>query len=121
VGFPFHTKYAIVSCILHIRVSGDAHSANDVRRYLQPIVELAGELNCAVIGIRHKAKNSVGRDAVSGLIGWQAFTALARMVRQTVRVKDTDDRIVTISVGIYEFTVDHRVNVPIHQPGYTRR
>jgi len=77
--------------------AGDAHRANDVRRYLQPIVDLAGELNCAVIGIHHQAKNSAGRDAVSRLLGSQAFTALARMVMQTVRVKETDNRVITIS------------------------
>jgi RecA-family ATPase len=78
-------------------VAGDAHRANEVRRYLQPIVDLADELNCAVIGIHHHAKNSAGRDAVSRMLGSQAFTALARMVMQTVRVKDTDTRIVAIS------------------------
>ena len=78
-------------------VAGDAHRANDVRRYLQPIVDLAGELNCAVIGIHHQAKNSAGRDAVSRLLGSQAFTALARMVMQTVRVKESDNRVITIS------------------------
>lgn len=94
-------------------VAGDAHRANDVRRYLQPIVDLAAELDCAVVGIHHHAKNSAGRDAVSRLLGSQAFTALARMVMQTVRVKDSDLRIVAISKsnitldrGGFEYTIE---------------
>lgn len=65
----------IVSAIL-----GDGHKANDVRRGLQPLVDMALELDCAVIGITHFSKGSSGRDPVERVMGSQAFGALARVV-----------------------------------------
>ena len=65
----------IVNCI-----TGDAHRANDVRRNLSPIVELARELGCAVIGITHFAKGSEKRVPSERVLGSTAFTDFARMV-----------------------------------------
>jgi len=53
---------------------------HDLRRTLQPIVELGGELNCTLIGIHHQARNSAERHAVSRLLGSQAFTAAGFVV-----------------------------------------
>ncbi|TDG02092.1 topoisomerase [Paraburkholderia guartelaensis] len=61
-------------------VSGDAHKANDVRRNLQPLVDLAASYHCAVLGISHFSKGSRGNAPVERVIGSQAFGALARMV-----------------------------------------
>ena len=41
---------------------------------------------CSFAGIHHQAKNSTGPDSVSRLLGSQAFTTLARMVRQRRRM-----------------------------------
>jgi putative DNA primase/helicase len=49
-------------------VSGDMHRANDVRRSLQPVADLAAELGCAVIGITHFAKNTSGNDTTERVI-----------------------------------------------------
>lgn len=65
----------IVSAIV-----GDGHKANDVRRGLQPLVDLGLELDCAVLGITHFSKGSSGRDPVERVMGSQAFGALARVV-----------------------------------------
>ncbi len=65
----------IVNC-----VTGDAHRANDVRRNLSPIVELARELGCAVIGISHFSKGSEKRLPAERVLGSTAFTDYARMV-----------------------------------------
>jgi hypothetical protein len=56
------------------------HKANDVRRSLQAIVDFAAEMNCAVIGITHFAKNTPGRNPSERVLGSQAFAAFARMV-----------------------------------------
>ncbi len=61
-------------------VTGDSHRANDVRRNLNPIVELARDLKCAVIGISHFSKNSEGRSPAERVLGSTAFTDFARMV-----------------------------------------
>lgn len=65
----------VVSAII-----GDGHKANDVRRGLQPLVDLALSLDCAVLGITHFSKGSSGRDPLERVMGSQAFGALARVV-----------------------------------------
>ncbi len=74
-------------------VGGDAHRANDVRRDLQPLVDLATRHGCAVIGISHFAKGSGGKSPVKRVIGSQAFGALARMVLVTVKEEGAERRI----------------------------
>ena len=61
-------------------IVGDGHKANDVRRGLQPLVDLAQTLDCAVLGITHFSKGSSGRDPLERVMGSQAFGALARVV-----------------------------------------
>ncbi|MEM5290911.1 AAA family ATPase [Paraburkholderia sabiae] len=74
-------------------VGGDAHRANDVRRDLQPLVDLATRHGVAVIGISHFAKGSGGKTPVERVIGSQAFGALARMVLVTVKEEGAERRI----------------------------
>jgi putative DNA primase/helicase len=61
-------------------IVGDGHKANDVRRGLQPLVDLAQVLDSAVLGITHFSKGSSGRDPLERVMGSQAFGALARVV-----------------------------------------
>jgi putative DNA primase/helicase len=61
-------------------VGGDSHKAAEVRRSLQPAVDLGHRLGCGVLGISHFAKSSAGRDPVERVIGSVAFAALARVV-----------------------------------------
>ncbi|MDP9153945.1 MAG: AAA family ATPase [Pseudomonadota bacterium] len=61
-------------------ISGDAHRANDVRRNLQALVDMAAGYGCAVLGISHFAKGTKGSSPAERVIGSQAFVALARMV-----------------------------------------
>ncbi|MEM5293526.1 AAA family ATPase [Burkholderia sp. JPY481] len=74
-------------------IGGDAHRANDVRRDLQPLVDLAARHGCAVIGISHFAKGSSGKAPVERVIGSQAFGALARMVLVTAKDDGAERRI----------------------------
>lgn len=68
-------------------IVGDGHKANDVRRGLQPLVDLAQILDCAVLGVTHFSKGSSGRDPLERVMGSQAFGALARVV--LVAAKET--------------------------------
>ena len=61
-------------------VAGDGHKAGDVRRGLQPLVDLAAALDCAALGITHFSKGTAGRDPLERVTGSQAFGALARVV-----------------------------------------
>lgn len=61
-------------------VAGDSHKNAEVRRSLQPLVDLAASMRCALLGITHFSKGTGGRDPVERLTGSLAFGALARVV-----------------------------------------
>lgn len=72
-------------------VSGDMNKANDVRRSLQPLVDLANEYKFAILGITHFSKGSAGSTPADRIIGSQAFTALARMAWSAAKREDEGD------------------------------
>lgn len=61
-------------------VAGDSHRNAEVRRALQPLVDLASSIECAVLGITHFSKGTGGRSPIERLNGSVAFGALARVV-----------------------------------------
>lgn len=73
-------------------VSGDSHKNAEVRRGLQPLVELAGQLRCALLGVTHFSKGTSGRDPVERITGSLAFCALARLVMVTAKQEAKDDQ-----------------------------
>lgn len=75
-------------------VTGDSHKNTEVRRALQPLVDLAAAVDCAVLGITHFAKGGQGQDPAQRVVGSVAFTAVARVVLVAAKVKsdDGDDR-----------------------------
>ena len=72
-------------------VGGDMNKANDVRKSLQPLVDLANEYKFAVLGITHFSKGSAGSTPADRIIGSQAFTALARMAWSAAKREDEGD------------------------------
>jgi putative DNA primase/helicase len=75
-------------------VAGDSHRNTEVRRELQPVVDLGVALDCAVLGISHFSKGSSGREPVERVTGSVAFGAVARVVMCAAKIKgeDGDDR-----------------------------
>lgn len=69
-------------------VTGDSHKNTEVRRALQPMVNLATRLDCAVLGISHFSKGTAGRDPVERVTGSIAFGAIARVVMVTAKSDD---------------------------------
>jgi phage/plasmid primase-like uncharacterized protein/energy-coupling factor transporter ATP-binding protein EcfA2 len=61
-------------------VEGDGHKANQVRRSLQPVLDLLERRNMAGLGITHFSKNTAGRDPTERVTGSVAFGAVARVV-----------------------------------------
>jgi putative DNA primase/helicase len=59
---------------------GDSHKNSETRRGLQPLVDLAGERNIAVIGITHFTKGTQGKDPIERITGSLAFGAIPRVV-----------------------------------------
>lgn len=75
-------------------VIGDGSSNPQVRRNLQPLVDLAASTRCALLGITHLRKGSAGDEPVERINGSIAFGALARVVLMAA-VKREDDGSVT--------------------------
>ena len=71
-------------------VQGDGHKNTDVRRGLQPLVDLAANINASLLGITHFSKGGQGSDPAMRVIGSVAFTAVARVVLVAARVKGED-------------------------------
>jgi hypothetical protein len=72
-------------------VAGDSHKNAEVRRGLQPLVDLAQRVGAALVGVTHYTKGTQGRDPLERVTGSIAFGALARLVFGTVRQKVEDD------------------------------
>ncbi len=66
-------------------VAGDSHKNAEVRRALQPLVDLASKVGAAILGITHFTKGTKGNDPTERVTGSLAFAALARIVMCTVK------------------------------------
>jgi putative DNA primase/helicase len=71
-------------------VAGDSHKNTETRRGLQPVVDLATQLDCAVLGVTHLSKGTSGRDPLERVAGSIAFGAVARVVLVTVKPADSE-------------------------------
>lgn len=71
-------------------VAGDSHKNTEVRRALQPLVDLASRLNAACLGISHFSKGGAGGDPAARVVGSIAFTAVARVVLVAAKVETGD-------------------------------
>ncbi len=100
-------------------VAGDSHKATEVRRALQPIVDLGAAIRAAVLGISHFSKGSAGRDPTERVVGSMAFGAVARVVLCAAKVQgDSDDKDRRILVrsksnigpdeGGFEYSIEHQ-------------
>lgn len=69
-------------------VTGDSHKNSEVRRSLQPLVDLAMVTRAAVLGVTHFSKASSGKDPVERVVGSIAFGALARIVMAATKVNE---------------------------------
>jgi hypothetical protein len=73
-------------------VIGDGNSNTEVRRSLQPLVDLAARVDCAALGNSHFTKGSDGRDVVERVTGSLAFGAAARVVLVAAKLKGENDQ-----------------------------
>lgn len=71
-------------------VAGDSHKNTEVRRALQPLVDLGSRIGAAVLGISHFSKGGQGSDPASRVVGSIAFTAVARVVLVAAKVNSED-------------------------------
>ena len=71
-------------------VAGDSHKNAEVRRGLQPLVDVGHKLGAAVLGISHFSKGTAGREVTERVTGSLAFGALARVVLAAAKRSDED-------------------------------
>lgn len=71
-------------------VTGDSHKNTETRRALQPLVDMASDMNAALVGITHFSKGGQGGDPSQRVMGSVAFTAVARVVLVAAKVKGDD-------------------------------
>lgn len=69
-------------------VTGDSHKNSEVRRSLQPLVNLALITRAAALGVTHFSKASSGKDPVERVVGSIAFGALARIVMAATKMSE---------------------------------
>ncbi len=72
----------IIDPIIHA-VTGNSNSNIDVRKALKPLIDLAKELNVAIIGITHFTKGTAEQNPIDRVTGSLAFGAAARIVMVT--------------------------------------
>jgi hypothetical protein len=63
-----------------IGVKTNSHTNSETRIALQPVVDFAEKANCAVLGITHMTKGTIGKDPIERITGSLAFGALPRIV-----------------------------------------
>ncbi|APW46918.1 AAA family ATPase [Rhodoferax antarcticus] len=73
-------------------VAGDSHKNTEVRRALQPLVDLAAHCNCAALGISHFSKGGQGQDPTQRVVGSVAFSAVARVVMVAAKMRSEDGK-----------------------------
>jgi hypothetical protein len=69
-------------------VAGDSHKNSETRRGLQPLVDFAECVGCALHGITHFPKASSGRDPIERVCGSIAFAAVARVIMATAKLRE---------------------------------
>ena len=71
-------------------VAGDSHKNTEVRRSLQPVVDLAERLQCAALGVTHLSKETAGREPLERVTGASPSAPFPVSCLATVRPADQD-------------------------------
>jgi putative DNA primase/helicase len=67
----------------------NSHNNAETRNSLQPVVDFAQAINCAVLGISHFTKGTGGKDPIERVTGSLAFGALPRIVFAAAKTDET--------------------------------
>ncbi len=73
-------------------VAADSYKNAEVRRSLQPLVDMGNRTGCAVLGISHFTKGTAGRDPVERVTGSVAFGALPRVVLAAAKLPEDSEQ-----------------------------
>ena len=97
-------------------ITGDHNKNEEVRRGMEPVLQLARSTGAAILGITHFGKNGQGKDPNDRIPGSTAFNGIARMGLLAITTQDdegNEHRILTKgksniadSRGGYEYSID---------------
>lgn len=85
-GIP-NLRLVIIDPVV-VMVLGDSNKNAEVRRGLQPLVDLGEQTGAAVIGVTHNSKGTQGREPNERVTGSLAFAALARVILMFAKVDE---------------------------------
>jgi putative DNA primase/helicase len=73
-------------------IGGKVDNSNNAghREKLQPLVDFGEQMKCAVVGITHFTKGTIGKDPIDRVTGSLAFGAVARVVLAATKTKSGD-------------------------------
>jgi putative DNA primase/helicase len=73
-------------------IGGKVDNSNNAghREKLQPLVDFADEMGCAVVGVTHFTKGTIGKEPIDRVTGSLAFGAVARIVLVAAKNKSGD-------------------------------
>lgn len=83
-------RLVIIDPIVSV-ITGDSHKNAEVRRGLQPLVDMASLMGFAVLGITHFTKGTSGGEPIERITGSLAFGALARIVLVATKQQNKDN------------------------------
>ncbi len=97
-------------------ITGDHNKNEEVRRGMEPVLQLAKSTGAAILGITHFGKNAQGKDPNDRILGSTAFNGIARMGLLAITTLDdegNEHRILTKgksniadSRGGYEYSIE---------------
>jgi hypothetical protein len=115
-------KVLIIDPIISL-MNGDSHRLEDVRRNLDPLASMAGDLKIAVVLVAHFNKG--GGNAADKVSGSHAFRDIARCLLVLAVDEETDHRILTVEKSNYSqahpsfaFRIDS-ANIPTADGDFT--
>lgn len=71
-------------------IHGDSHKNAEVRRGLQPLVDLGATTGACVVGVSHFNKATIGSNPIDLISGSIAFSAVARVVLGAAKLVEPD-------------------------------
>lgn len=77
-------KLVIIDSIVQV-VPGDSNKNSEVRRSLEPLVQMAEACGFAILGLTHVNKGSAGKEPLERVTGSLAYGAVARVVLLTAK------------------------------------
>jgi putative DNA primase/helicase len=88
---------AIILDPIASHVRGDTHTEAAVRPAIDPLNDLANELDCLIIGVRHLSEKGTPNGAIAGILGASAWVQVPRAV---LAIAPDNDEAMLFHIGV---------------------